>query len=355
MALISIPTSIGGINIPGGLFDGPLSDLTQTGGQFSYQYPRDLGSSTKSHSVVFTIQEIQEVTLKEAEGFLSTAVDKGADLLGGDALSKSFAALKDGSNGKLGAAVDFITNFEPSKVTGADTLNSAKSVAKQIISGGSSGLKTLGSMVDSLGNLLNTQRKQTAGRINLYMPENFSLSTAINYDDNTTMASVMGSLPLIGNVVKSATNVFEGNDALKLALNRAGFVYNPQKQLLFQGIDFRTFSMSFTFTPYSQAEAQQVKNIIEKFRMYAAPKKNSEFSANMFFVPPAIFNIDFIFHNAHNVHLPKLKDCVIESLEVNYAPNGWTAHTDGAPVQTTMTIEFKEIALIDRTDISQGY
>ena len=42
MAIISIPTSIDGINIPGGIFDGPLSDLDKGGGTFTYQYPRDL-------------------------------------------------------------------------------------------------------------------------------------------------------------------------------------------------------------------------------------------------------------------------------------------------------------------------
>jgi hypothetical protein len=38
----------------------------------------------------------------------------------------------------------------------------------------------------------------------------------------------------------------------KLLLRGQGYAFNPQQQILFEGIDFRTYTMSFTFTPYSQ-------------------------------------------------------------------------------------------------------
>ena len=57
MAIITIPTSISGITIPSfGGGGGPLDSLYQSGGLPFYKYPRDLGSSTRSHSVVFTIK-----------------------------------------------------------------------------------------------------------------------------------------------------------------------------------------------------------------------------------------------------------------------------------------------------------
>ena len=40
-----------------------------------------------------------------------------------------------------------------------------------------------------------------------------------------------------------------------------------------------------------------------------------------------------------------IKRSVIENIDVNYAPNGWAAHEDGAPVQTTITIQFKEMLI----------
>ena len=351
MAIISIPTSIGGLNIPGGIFGGPLSDLMNSGSStFSYQYPRDLGSSNKAHAVYFTIKEVQEVNLAELPGFVNQGVD--ALTASGENIMESFD-----NGGALGTATE-IFNSGTKMVNDAVSGNwTFKGAIEKVFGGVTTTLQTGAEMYEAFGSFLNEQRTTNVGQIALYMPENFNLTSAVAYDDSTSLASAMGALPLIGGAVKTAQNLAGGgeNDAFKLVLNRAGYVFNPQKQLLFQGVEFRDFQMSFTFTPYSAAEAEQVKNIIEKFRMFSSPKRNENIGKNMFWVPPALFEIDFKFNGQHNANLPKLKDCVIESIDVNYTPNGWAAHTDGAPVQTTITMQFKEISLIGRDDIAGGY
>ena len=76
----------------------------------------------------------------------------------------------------------------------------------------------------------------------------------------------------------------------------------------------------------------------------------------MLFIPPSTFNIEFKYNGRENENIGKVAECVIETIDVNYAPNGWSAHTDGSPVQTTLSISFKEIELIDREMIeSKGY
>jgi hypothetical protein len=45
----------------------------------------------------------------------------------------------------------------------------------------------------------------------------------------------------------------------------------------------------------------------------------------------------------------------ITGIDVNFAPNGWSTYSDGAPVQTTMTVTFRENALVDRNKIKEGY
>ena len=71
MAIISIPTSIGGVSIPGNLINGPLGALFGNKfGMSTYQYPRDLGSGTKGHVVQFSINEIQPITYEEAQSFI---------------------------------------------------------------------------------------------------------------------------------------------------------------------------------------------------------------------------------------------------------------------------------------------
>jgi hypothetical protein len=250
-----------------------------------------------------------------------------------------------------------ISNIAKTGLTKEAVIQGSADVLKAGVSGGFKALQYGVNYYEAGGEWLTQQTTTPVGQIGLYMPGEFNVSSSITYDDNFELASAMGSIPLLGNFVKSATNVAQGNgsDALKLLLNKAGYVFNPQKQVLFQGIEFRNFTMSFTFVPYSAAEAEQVKKIIEKFRMYAAPRQNRSLGENMFWVPPAQFDIKFKFGGQENPNLPKLKKCVIKSIDVNYAPNGWTTHTDGSPVQTNLTLEFQETALVGRDDISQGY
>ena len=346
MALISIPTSIGGINIPGGLLGGPLGSLYDSGGLDFVQYPRDLGSSTKSHSVFFTIEEVKEIGLDGIKKGNAAFAGKFIDSVGAGLSAFSETSVEDVTTG--GAA--FVK----------ETSDTIKKVADDpragVTSGFNAGVDLLdggAKVVSGFANYLSERKGTPVGYISLYMPENFSLSSTASYDDSTTLASAAGAVKLLGSVVSKFTDVVN-NDATRVILNKAGYVFNPQKQMLFQGIDFRTFDMSFTFTPYSAKEAEDVKQIIKMFRKWAAPAASTAF-AGMFWVPPAYFNIDFRFQGKTNPNLPRLQKCVVESIDVNYAPNGWTTHTDGAPVQTTVTITFKEIILVDRASIEAGY
>ena len=332
MALFTIPTSIGGVNIPGNLFGGPLDSLFGNGGLEFVQYPRDLGSSTKLHSVQFTIEEINELGLADVAGGLENTFGSIGNTLSsiGDAFS-SFG--------------NFTSDVSKAADAGLDSLKNTSSV--QI-------LKDYNAKMNKLANDVAVTKGTPVAYISLYLPETLNFSSSMSYDDSTTIASAAGALPLVGGVVSRVTGFLGNNDAAKLALNKAGYVFNPQKQLLFNGIDFRQFNMSFTFTPYSQKEADDVKKIIKLFRKWAAPKKVEE-SAGMFWVPPALFGIEFQFQGSRNENLPRLQKCVVESVDVNYAPNGWSAHSDGAPVQTTMTIQFQEILLVGRKEIEDGY
>ena len=327
MAIITIPTSISGITIPGfGGGGGPLDSLYQSGGLPFYKYPRDLGSSTRSHSVVFTIKKIKEVPFSEVVAQSVQFVTGSEDTVGGviergldaaEVLARKAAAI---ATQGLGAVTE--------------TIESGMSKVSQFVS---------------------KREVQNQAVIALYMPETMSFTNEATYDGTTTLASAAASLPLVGGLIRSVTSTLNENDALKLGLNKMGYVFNPQKQMLFQGIEFRQFNMSFTFTPYSSKEAQDVKEIIKLFRKWSAPQK-TQAAGGMFFNPPAVFQIDFKFNNSQNLNIPKLKDCVITSVEVNYAPNGmWSAHSDGAPVQTTVTLALQEMDLVDRLDIENGY
>jgi hypothetical protein len=313
MAIISIPTSIGGVSIPGNLINGPLGALF--GNKFgvnSYQYPRDLGSATKGHIVQFSVNEIQPITYEEAKSFIS----KGTSVEG---LKEQFNSIKNFFSGDAQKTL----NFKPKKKRKVATISLY------------------------IPDTLNFQYNAGYGNLSLQQVANEAAGTTASAVNNVP---ILGTLANIGTLGLSAAQ----SNAAKLALSTQGLAINPQQQLLFDGIDFRTYQMAFTFTPYSRQEAETVKEIIKLFRYHAAPQITTA-AAGMFFVPPSTFNLDFLFNGQRNTNITKVTESVIESIDVNYAPNGWAAHDNGAPVQTTLTINFKEIELVDKDKIQAGY
>jgi hypothetical protein len=324
MAIISIPTSIGGITIPGSVINGPLGALFGNPyGQDSAYYPRDLQSSTKGHIVHFAILETKPLTLEEIKNTSGSALGDLSSIEGTKNLAnKIFSFFSD-------ATSNFVTNgvsFQP-------------------------------------------RRSEPKAHIYLYMPDvvNFQYNPVYEDKDLLSVGSKFLSgikMPGQNKLRTSATSVKDSalstissgvtSGAAPLIGQSMGYVANPQLQLLFQGIGFREYQMVFTFTPYSRQEAEEVKKIIKLFRKFAAPEIITG-SAGMFFVPPAAFRTKFLFNGQDNQYVNKVADSVITSIDVNYAPNGWSSLEDGSPVQTTLTLQFKEVELIDKNKIDGGY
>jgi hypothetical protein len=307
MAIISIPTSIGGVTIPGTTTKGPLGALFDSKYRLgSLQYPRDLGSATKGHVVKFSINEIEPTGYEEGREYTLPSITNPTDIWN-----------------------------SVTKLVGGET---------------------------KINQTLKPKKKRVASTISLYMPDTVNFQYNSGYSNLSLMdvakdtAGAVSNLPLVSKLGKMASlgiSVVQSN-AAKLALSTQGLAINPQQQLLFDGIDFREYQMAFTFTPYSQQEADDVKKIIQLFRAHAAPRIITG-GAGMFFVPPSTFDLQFFLNGIENKNISKVAESVITSVDVNYAPNGWASHADGAPVQTTLTMNFKEIELIDRKKIEGGY
>lgn len=342
MAIISIPSSIGGVSIPGALLKGPLSKLFNSGsGVATYSYPRDLGSATRGHYIIFDIEEIipTQYSSDETLGFLNGAYkDAKTDIAG--------APQSTGLAGKVSTGA---------KTTVAVVKNGAYGLAGAAVSAGTE-------LVTKTKLQLEPEKTDIKAHISLYMPDAISFTNQANYGkislvevakSATDAVKSFGSIgKIIGSIAGAPISIAQ-SEAGKLALSTQGLALNPKEQMLFDGIDFRSYSLSFTFTPYSKDEADTVKNIIKEFKKHAAPRLSK---SGMFFIPPSRFNLSFYKDGKINDNIPKVARSVIESIEVNYAPNGWATHTDGAPVQTTMSINFKEIELIDREKIEKdGY
>ena len=75
----------------------------------------------------------------------------------------------------------------------------------------------------------------------------------------------------------------------------------------------------------------------------------------IFFVVPSTFYIDYLFNGQPNENINKIGECVLETVTVDYATNGWVTFEDGSPVQTRLTLQFKEIEIVDKLKIEEGF
>jgi hypothetical protein len=135
-----------------------------------------------------------------------------------------------------------------------------------------------------------------------------------------------------------------------------GFAINPQLQMIYKGLPMRSFSLSFIFTPKSRHEAEVVNNIIHTFKYHSLPSLEQGKGASidsMFLIPPSVFEVSFYNKGVENVYLPKYDKCVLESIDVDNTPNGWASHVDGSPVQTKLTLQFKELSILHKDKIKE--
>jgi hypothetical protein len=360
----SILNTIQGVPVSGSGMDttfvGPLSTLQQNPyAQQNLSYPRDLGSSQKAHSVVFRAYQITPTDFSKLSGYISKGISTGIDKL----VEAKNALTNPDTYTNIPAQLD--KQIEELKPYANDPKGSLDAFGNKIVNvfqNLTSDAKDASGAVSDTISSINSARatdytKAPTGdvkdTITLYMPDNAESNYSASYGKIGLLAAA-ASVPVLGAIPNAIQGIL-GNEAVKVAMQTMGYVFNPQEQVMFEGIDFRTFNMSFTLTPFSREEATQIKNIIQTFRKNAAPRIASG-GVGFFFVPPSIFEVTFKYGESENPNINKLKRCVLTDVNVNYAPNGtWSTHDDGSPVQTSLTLSFKEIELVDRTAVEAGY
>ena len=62
-----------------------------------------------------------------------------------------------------------------------------------------------------------------------------------------------------------------------------------------------------------------------------------------------------MYKGKRNENIFQINTCVLTKLSVDYAPAGWSTYTDGMPVQTTLSMQFKEMEILTKEKVNQGY
>ena len=110
-----------------------------------------------------------------------------------------------------------------------------------------------------------------------------------------------------------------------LAQIEMGQILGNQMELMFEGLEEdKTFTFTFIFIPKSERESQVVDQIVKKFKYHMLPSyvENSRRAMTI----PDMFDITYMYKGGRNEFLNKISTCFLESADVTYGGDRFTAY-----------------------------
>ena len=215
---------------------------------------------------------------------------------------------------------------------------------------------------------------KTLGSITLYMPSQISVSQKANYGEaemGLLVAGALGAakgmqgglknvdLGVLGETLKkelgnTATAALEGAGATGAKAAKAimsGETTNNRTEMKFEGIDRRSFQFTFRLIPRSSEEAKQIQLIVQTFREHSMPSFTTGDSLGRTLKAPSTFDIQY--HPAEHLHA--IGTSVLEAVDVKFGGDRPQFFGDGQPSETELTMTFKELDIVTREKVAQGF
>ena len=221
----------------------------------------------------------------------------------------------------------------------------------------------------NMDNHSHTHAHNTSASIILYTPSQNKFTTAANYENAETgfLADFIGD----SNIFEAISTVLAkvGGGAVTAALEiavpgaggffnrRTGMAVNPNMELAFKSVPFRPFNFDFQFAPKNRKELDSVHKIIQMFRFHMSPALMGQ---TAYFAAPSQFELTYMYRGDNNNYIPKIAKCVLENIDVDYSPKDkFTTlkpdNTGASPQLINVSMQFKEMSIITKQSISEGY
>ena len=362
-----------------------------------FQFPLDVagdpGIGNHGHYIIFFINEQKGSTLRFADHLKSgneTIKKEKNDREIPDFIRKNFGA---GASAREQASAntyqnatntdDYITDFGgplPDKyVGGGNYTEYAKEQAEK---------KPL--MIGGMNVQIKrppTKRLDTA--IAMYMPQQLQTQYAANYTD----PEISGIATAVGSIAERLTNggkitlegiaktiqsdvvsdvekrvllkTLGGLDAIGVTGAReaveisTGEVIADRMELSFKGVARRPFQYTFKMIPRNSREAEEIRKIIFAFKSNMLPEMIKGMDRDTMNIPNT-FNIQYMYKGKENDYVHRVSECFLDNMQVSYGGDRYKTFEphadDGAPpVETTIILSFKEIEIITREKVFEGF
>ena len=182
-----------------------------------------------------------------------------------------------------------------------------------------------------------------------------ALQTGVNFDtlDGDINASIRAAIS------GAAVGALGGNVSAQSVIARStGQILNSNTELLFQGVNLRSFPFTVTFTPRDPDEADVVRQIIRNLKKSMAARAgsggdgfNGSSATGIFLKSPHVFSLRYLHNGEDHPFLNAFKLCALTAMSVNYTNAGtYATYDDGIPVAIRLNMTFKEINPIYNED-----
>ena len=368
---------------------------TQGSDTKTFQFPLDVtqgpGLGNHGHYIMFFINEQKHAKLRFSGG---VAQKNGEDLIA-ESIRRDTPAyinemVSDVKSGTEKSVVSKVANtsayFGGGLNTDLSNLSSYQSVNPLMgdIAQGLTPTQTEGDKVISIKRPA-TKRLDTA--IALYMPNAINVTYGSRYLD-TEISPLGAAAGDIGIDILEGRGSFKGaleklqeklpqeakrrvittalqlGDAVGLTGAREAFEINraevvaDRMELAFKNVNRRNFQYSFKMIPKNEKEADEIRKIIYAFKFNMLPEMTSGRAGNTMGFPNT-FDIEYRFLGKDNDYISRVSTCVLETMTVSYGGDRFKTFAprdDGAPVvETSLTQSFKELELITRERVAEGY
>lgn len=154
---------------------------------------------------------------------------------------------------------------------------------------------------------------------------------------------------LIAAISGQAVGALGGNVSGSSIVARAtGQVFNPNLELLFNGVNIRVFPFTFEFFPRNRDEGEEVRQILRLLKYSMVPSRGDQ---GIFIKAPYVFQLEYMKGSKLHPFLNRFQPMALTNMSVNYTgSNTYSTFYDGTPTHIRLELLFKELNPVYKDD-----
>ena len=324
----------------------------------SLRFPENLGTTDVPNYIRF-VPKLMKYGGTENLMQGSNAINPAAGNPTYSPLNNSIGAIAGNIAAGVGGLAQTAASLTNAVSSTANQLSSAPLSVKSVF--GAAG-NIVGKFADITGTTLDFGLKtlpdqlKSAGSINLYLPQNLETNSSVDYETaaiggigvqavkTASQLENISTLEALGNIAAGTIQdlLSSGNRRAitGIATNR---VTNNFSFQVFNSVLHRQFSYEFRMMPKNGNEAKVIKQICDQFLYFMLPARDNSSDIG-FYEVPCQWEIKYMREGGPlNFHMQP-KSCFLQSVDVGYGGEaGNSTYNDGAPIETTIRLQFIEI------------